>query len=153
MVEPQPLAGSIAHFAGYQTHARICAWCAVLCDGVLLAALHCLCRVQDTGMMAQLQRVKAVFSEPRRAGDDFDTTIRRFYEAIDEGQGGLFMAVCRGKVRAGRREAQGQGEWIALLPLDRTTLLQCASRNLVQLLLLNLHSLQSSHSCPVLFSH
>jgi hypothetical protein len=49
--------------------------------------------------MAQLQRVKAVFSEPRQAGDAFDTSIRRYYQAVDEGQGGLFMAVCRGKVR------------------------------------------------------
>jgi Fanconi anemia group J protein len=58
--------------------------------------------LQDTGLMAQLQQVKAVFSEPRQAGDAFDTAIRRFYEAVDGGQGGLFMAVCRGKVRPGR---------------------------------------------------
>ena len=49
--------------------------------------------------MVQLEGVKAVFSEPRHAGDDFDSTIRRYYEAVDEGRGGLFMAVCRGKVR------------------------------------------------------
>jgi Fanconi anemia group J protein len=52
--------------------------------------------------MSQLQQVKAVFSEPRQAGDAFDTVIRNFYEAVDGGQGGLFMAVCRGKVRTGR---------------------------------------------------
>jgi hypothetical protein len=51
--------------------------------------------------MTQLQSVKAVFSEPRQAGDAFDTAIKRFYEAVDKGQGGLFMAVCRGKVRGG----------------------------------------------------
>jgi Fanconi anemia group J protein len=50
--------------------------------------------------MVQLEGVKAVFAEPRRAGDDFDSTIRRYYEAVDEGRGGLFMAVCRGKVRS-----------------------------------------------------
>jgi Fanconi anemia group J protein len=53
--------------------------------------------------MAQLQRLKAVFSEPRAAGDAFDAAIRRYYEAVDGGQGGLFMAVCRGKVRGALR--------------------------------------------------
>jgi len=65
------------------------------------AVLCCAPHLQDTGLMAQLQRVKAVFSEPRQAGDAFDTAIRRYYEAVDEGGGGIFMAVCRGKV--GRR--------------------------------------------------
>lgn len=60
--------------------------------------------------MGQLQRIKAVFSEPRAAGDAFDTAIRRYYEAVDGGQGGLFMAVCRGKVRVGGRGRRGADE-------------------------------------------
>ncbi len=37
---------------------------------------------------------------PRRAGEDFDKTISRYYQAVRSGKGGLFLAVCRGKVGA-----------------------------------------------------
>lgn len=60
---------------------------------------HTPLKLQDTGLLTKLQRVKAVFQEPRQAGDAFDLAIRRYYEAVDGGQGGMFMAVCRGKVR------------------------------------------------------
>jgi len=55
---------------------------------------------QATGLWRQLEGVKHVFSEPRQAGDAFDKAIARYYAAIKSGKGGLFLAVCRGKVSA-----------------------------------------------------
>jgi hypothetical protein len=48
----------------------------------------------------QLQRLKQIVPEPRKAGDEFDAAIAQYYKAVAEGRGGLFMAVCRGKVCA-----------------------------------------------------
>lgn len=39
--------------------------------------------------------------EPREAGKGFDEAMARYYAAVRGGQGGLFLAVCRGKVRKG----------------------------------------------------
>jgi Fanconi anemia group J protein len=50
----------------------------------------------------QLQRLKQIVPEPRKAGDEFDAAIAQYYKAVAEGRGGLFMAVCRGKVRSVR---------------------------------------------------
>lgn len=55
--------------------------------------------VQVTGVWGQLQRLKQIVPEPRKAGDEFDAAIAQYYKAVAEGRGGLFMAVCRGKVR------------------------------------------------------
>lgn len=52
-------------------------------------------------MWAQLSRLKHIVAEPRQAGDAFETAINQYYKAIADGRGGLFMAVCRGKVSAG----------------------------------------------------
>jgi Fanconi anemia group J protein len=52
-----------------------------------------------TGVWNQLQQLKQIVPEPRKAGDEFDAAIAQYYKAVAEGRGGLFMAVCRGKVR------------------------------------------------------
>ena len=36
--------------------------------------------------------------EPKGTGEAFDGVMKDYYGAIKKGQGGLFMAVCRGKV-------------------------------------------------------
>lgn len=54
---------------------------------------------QATGLWRQLEGVKPVFAELRGAGDAFDKTIAKYYAAVRSGRGGLFLAVCRGKVR------------------------------------------------------
>ncbi len=66
---------------------------------------HCACSndapaspMQESGTLRELQALKHVVQEPRQAGDVFDKTIASYYEAIRKGKGGLFVAVCRGKV-------------------------------------------------------
>ncbi len=54
--------------------------------------------VQVTGLLDQVQAVKPVFQEPRGAGDVFDRAVKAYYSSVAAGKGGLFMAVCRGKV-------------------------------------------------------
>lgn len=49
-------------------------------------------------MWSRLEAIKPLFAEPRAAGEAFDAVIASYYRAVDEGRGGLFMAVCRGKV-------------------------------------------------------
>lgn len=56
---------------------------------------------QATGMWSRLEAIKPLFAEPRAAGEAFDAVIASYYRAVDEGRGGLFMAVCRGKVGCG----------------------------------------------------
>ena len=53
---------------------------------------------QATGLWSELCTLKTVVAEPRGAQDDFDTVMRQYYGAIASGVGGLFLAVCRGKV-------------------------------------------------------
>lgn len=47
------------------------------------------------GVWQQLQALKHVVTEPRGAGEAFDTAIRGYYEAVQSGRGGLFLAVFR----------------------------------------------------------
>jgi hypothetical protein len=54
---------------------------------------------QATGLWAQLEALKFVALEPRQAGDAFDKAIAKYSAAVKSGRGGLFLAVCRGKVR------------------------------------------------------
>jgi hypothetical protein len=72
-------------------------------------------------MWSRLEAIKPLFAEPRAAGEAFDAVIASYYRAVDEGRGGLFMAVCRGKVGAvvwlegcwevmGRRGGQEEGK-------------------------------------------
>lgn len=66
--------------------------------------LHWLCKLQATismqanGLWSQLAALKKVVTEPKGTGEAFDTVMKDYYTAINRGQGGLFMAVCRGKV-------------------------------------------------------
>lgn len=53
---------------------------------------------QATGLWGELCALKTVVAEPRGAGDDFDSVMRQYYGAVASGAGGLFLAVCRGKV-------------------------------------------------------
>ena len=53
---------------------------------------------QATSLWGQLAAAKAVVSEPRGMGDDFDAVMAEFYDGVRSGRGALFLAVCRGKV-------------------------------------------------------
>jgi hypothetical protein len=55
--------------------------------------------LQATGLWGQMEGLKQVVCEPRQAGNAFESAIQEYYQAIKSGRGGLFMAVCRGKVR------------------------------------------------------
>lgn len=50
-------------------------------------------------MYKQIAALKTIVSEPRGTGEAFDTVMADFYAAIKSGNGALFFAVCRGKVR------------------------------------------------------
>lgn len=54
--------------------------------------------LQANGLWGQLAALKKVVMEPKGTGEAFDTVMKDYYTAIRRGQGGLFMAVCRGKV-------------------------------------------------------
>ena len=56
------------------------------------------CWLQANGMWGQLTALKKVVTEPKGTGEAFDGVMKEYYGAIRKGQGGLFMAVCRGKV-------------------------------------------------------
>ena len=49
-------------------------------------------------MWAELEALKKVVVEPKGTGEAFDGVMKEYYGAIRKGQGGLFIAVCRGKV-------------------------------------------------------
>lgn len=49
-------------------------------------------------MWSEIERLKRIVCEPRKAGDEFDAAIAQYYKAVQHDKGGLFMAVCRGKV-------------------------------------------------------
>lgn len=54
--------------------------------------------LQVNGLWGQLTALKKVVTEPKGTGEAFDAVMKEYYSAIRKGQGGLFMAVCRGKV-------------------------------------------------------
>ena len=54
--------------------------------------------LQGSGLWQKLNAVKPISCEPRGSGEDFDAVMTRYYEGIQRGVGGLFFAVCRGKV-------------------------------------------------------
>ena len=54
--------------------------------------------VQATGIWAQLQRAKTLVCEPHGTGEAFDNAMKTYYDAIAEGRGAIFFAICRGKV-------------------------------------------------------
>lgn len=55
--------------------------------------------LQANGVWGQLAALKKVVTEPKGTGEAFDGVMKEYYGAIRKGQGGLFMAVCRGKVK------------------------------------------------------
>lgn len=54
--------------------------------------------VQGSGLWAQINGLKKIVCEPRGTGDLFDKAMSDYYSAIRRGKGGIFMAICRGKV-------------------------------------------------------
>ncbi len=74
--------------------------------------------MQTNGLWGQLAALKKVVTEPKGTGEAFDTVMKDYYTAIRRGQGGLFMAVCRGKVCTAAWDA-------AVQSVKRT--LQCAA--------------------------
>ena len=56
------------------------------------------CGLQTNGVWGELAALKKVVTEPKGTGEAFDGVMKDYYGAIKKGQGGLFMAVCRGKV-------------------------------------------------------
>ena len=54
--------------------------------------------MQDSGAWRDINRCKALVTEPRGSADEFNRAIRRFRSLVDSGKGAVFMAVCRGKV-------------------------------------------------------
>lgn len=53
-----------------------------------------------TGSLRQLRSIKPVWKEPQGgSAEELEESIQEYYVAIKSGQGGIFFAVCRGKVR------------------------------------------------------
>lgn len=88
--------------------ATVLSACRQIPDGVLLflpsySLLDKLAaRWKVTGVWSRLEQMKHVVTEPRGGGPDaLQSVIMEYYAAIKEGRGGLFIAVCRGKVSEG----------------------------------------------------
>ncbi|KAL4529286.1 hypothetical protein Ndes2526A_g04083 [Nannochloris sp. 'desiccata'] len=82
--------------------------CRTVPDGLLLflpsyALLDKLCaRWKVTGLYARMDQMKTIVREPRTGGGEaLQQVMTEYYAAIASGRGGLFMAVCRGKVSEG----------------------------------------------------
>lgn len=59
-------------------------------------------RWKETGVMDEMRRMKTFVQEPRSGGAEaLKKTMDEYYEGINSDQGGLFFAVCRGKVSEG----------------------------------------------------
>ncbi len=59
-------------------------------------------RWKETGTFQEMSRLKPHVEEPRSGGSEaLKKTMNQYYRGINEGQGGLFFAVCRGKVSEG----------------------------------------------------
>jgi len=82
--------------------------CRTIPDGLLLflpsySLLDKLCaRWKVTGLYARIDQIKTIVREPRTGGGEaLQHVMTGYYAAIASGRGGLFMAVCRGKVSEG----------------------------------------------------
>lgn len=76
-------------------------------------------RWKVTGMWSRLSQLKHLVVEPRGGGPDaLQSVINDYYNAIAEKKGGLFMAVCRGKVSEGLdfADANARGVIVAGIP-------------------------------------
>jgi len=56
--------------------------------------------MQESGLWRQLTALKPVVCEPRGSGDEFEKIMSSYYDDIKRGAGGIFFAICRGKVHA-----------------------------------------------------
>ena len=65
-------------------------------------ALH----AQTTGIWSQLQQAKTLVCEPHGTGEAFDGVMKEYYDAIAEGRGAIFFAICRGKVGSVSRKGR-----------------------------------------------
>lgn len=53
----------------------------------------------SSGAWRELKKIKPLWTEPQGgSAEDLEKSIQEYYEAIKEGMGGIFFAVCRGKV-------------------------------------------------------
>lgn len=88
--------------------------------------MTCVCNCADR--WAQLTAAKPAWTEPH-AADELDVSIAQYYAAIKSGRGGLYIAVCRGKVGlpflAVGLQMRIRRQLCQLTPWDGT--LQCAS--------------------------
>jgi len=82
--------------------------CSTVPDGLLVffpsyAMLEkLLSRWKETGVMEEMKLLKAFVQEPRSGGAEaLKKTMEEYYEGINSNRGGLFFAVCRGKVSEG----------------------------------------------------
>lgn len=81
----------------------------ILCFMPSYAMLHSLeARWKEAGIWEQMQKHKHVFVETRAKDGDFDTMIKQYYQSISDHEshkgtktGGVFFAVCRGKISEG----------------------------------------------------
>uniref|UniRef100_A0A182W5F6 Regulator of telomere elongation helicase 1 homolog n=1 Tax=Anopheles minimus TaxID=112268 RepID=A0A182W5F6_9DIPT len=73
---------------------------------------------QASGIWAQINRIKPIFTEPR-GKDSFLATMAEYYAKVrdPEGRGAIFMAVCRGKVSEGLDFADANGRAVMITGL------------------------------------
>lgn len=72
-------------------------------------------RSPASGLLQDLRAIKPVFVEPRGSGDLFERTIQDYKGSIQQGRGGLLLAVCRGKVSEGIDFADAQARAVVVL--------------------------------------
>lgn len=99
--------------------------CRTIPDGVLLflpsySLLDKLvARWKVTGLWSRLAQLKVLVQEPRSGGADaLQAVMKEYYSAIATGRGGLFIAVCRGKVSEGLdfADANARGVLVVGIP-------------------------------------
>ena len=99
--------------------------CRIIPDGVLLflpsySLLDKLTsRWKVTGVWSRLSELKVLVQEPRTGGAEaLQAVMKEYYSAIATGRGGLFMAVCRGKVSEGLdfADANARGVLVVGIP-------------------------------------
>lgn len=101
----------------------ILSFCPLVPDGLLVFfpsyPIMELCQKawQESGVWAQIQRLKPIFVEPR-GKTQFVSTMAEYYEQIRRARGGaVFMAVCRGKVSEGLDFANENGRGVIITGL------------------------------------
>jgi len=99
--------------------------CQIIPDGLLVffSSYSLLDRLvkrwEETGIMQQIIGSKPFVQEPRGGGPEaLAETMQKYYDNITNGRGGLFLAVCRGKVSEGLdfSDANARGVIIVGIP-------------------------------------